>query len=70
MYEVRYGPVMSPFKNGNKVSGSAKTGLAELLVTSQEDVLYVINRKKNKGIRSVKLIVRICKLLFYRGLIC
>jgi len=31
-----------------KFSGSTKTGLAELLVTSQEEVLYAINVRKIK----------------------
>jgi len=61
MYGVRYGPVTSPCENGNEISGSTKTGLAELLVTSQEEVLHGINCKKNRGIRSVKLIVGVCE---------
>jgi len=55
MYGVRYGPVTSLCENGKEVSGSTKRGLADLLVTSEEEVLYAINRKKNKGMRSVKL---------------
>jgi len=67
MYGVRYGPVMSPCRNGNEVWGSTKTGLAELLVTSQEEVRYAINRKKNKGIRSVKLFFAFVNFYFVEG---
>jgi hypothetical protein len=40
---------MSSCKNGNEVSGSAKTVLAELLVTSQSEVLYEMTIRKIKA---------------------
>jgi hypothetical protein len=60
---ARYGPVTSPYENGNEISGSINGGLAEVLVTLPEEVLCKINHKRNKEYA--------CEFLdvFYRELI-